>query len=98
MSYGEFAGLLARDRDERRRRAIALAEARDAQPGGGRRAEHGGRRRRAGGRGRMRQRRTDGPLEFGDEIIGAAALARDVVADVHDAWRTRRGREQRVER
>ena len=68
--------------EQRRRRAVALAQARAAQPG------------RAVDVGVLG---TEALLELGDQLLRAGAAAGDVVADVHDARRALLGREQRVE-
>ena len=82
--------------DERRRRLVAHAEARRPHPDGG---VVGGRDRvsRSGSRASAPDR-TVRLRASAISCVRAARLARDVVADVHDARRPRRGREQRVER
>src|SRR6185436_6312709 len=64
MAERDVTRILSRKRYQRGRRTIALAEARRAQPAGGRRTEGGGRRTEGGRRrGSMgRQRRTNGTL------------------------------------
>ncbi len=69
---------------ERRRRALAEAEAGTADPGAA-----AGDRRLAG--------RAELALEPGAELFGAAQPAGEVVADMGDRERARRGREQVVE-
>ena len=78
-------GCLAGDREHRRGRQLAQAEARAPQPAD-----------RAVPRGRAR--RPERALEVGAGLLGAGEPAGDVVADVGDGRRARLRREQRVER
>ena len=80
-----LAGLVARIADERRRGAVALAEAGAAVPG--RRAVR-----------RELALAAEALLELRDQLVGAVAAAGDVLADVDDARRPRLDGEHRVER
>ncbi len=88
-----LARMLPGNRHERRGRLVALAETRRPHPDRARVADGHVRAGR-----RVAVRRAGRSLERGGNLVRTAALARDVIADVHDAPGPRRRRQQRVER
>ena len=87
------ARALAGHLQERRGRLVAETEARAADPGRRVGIEHDVIAMRA-----MRERSPHRPLQLGDHLVRAAALACDVIADMEHAARPGRCGQQRVKR